>query len=83
MGGGSLLIGAQSTTRMACPDNGLCERSFLDAPDAARSWRIRDRQLELLDAMGRTVAVLDADQRGKRHAASGLRHNERARNTSR
>ncbi len=81
--GGSLLVGALGTTRMACPDNGLRERAFLDALDAARSWRIRERHLELLDAKGRTVAVFDADQRGKRHAESGLRHNERARNTSR
>ncbi|WP_164084848.1 META domain-containing protein [Pseudazoarcus pumilus] len=81
--GGSLLVGTVTTTKMACPDNGLRERAFLDALDAARSWRIRERQLELLDAQGRTVAVFDADQRGTRQGASGLRHNERTRNTTR
>lgn len=58
--GGSVLFGALASTKMACFDGWVREQDFLAALEGSRSWRIRDGQLELLDAVGRTTAVFVA-----------------------
>ena len=58
--GGSVLFGAVAATKMACMDAAVREQDFLAALEVARTWRIRDERLELLDAAGRPVAVFAA-----------------------
>ena len=60
--GGSLRIGPLAATRMACVDaeRGQLESAFVDALQATTAYSLLGgNQLTLLDASGRTLAVLE------------------------
>ncbi len=52
----TLSFGETATTRMICRDGMEQERTFLDALQRARAWRVRGDELELLDEPGEVVA---------------------------
>jgi heat shock protein HslJ len=60
--GSRLKIGPLAATRMACLDagRGALESSFVSALQATASYSLLGSQLTLLDAGGRTLAVLDS-----------------------
>ena len=55
LSGDSLRFSGVASTRMACMRGMETESSFLAALDHVRSWRISNRQLELLDEDGKTL----------------------------
>lgn len=60
--GHDLKIGPLAATRMACveADRGVLETGFLGALQATTSYALVGSQLTLLDAGGRTLAVLES-----------------------
>jgi len=60
--GSSLKIGPLAATRMACLDanRGALESSFVGALQATTNYSLLGSQLSLLDAGGRTLAVLES-----------------------
>lgn len=55
--GEDLRFGALASTRRAGPPDAMAlEQAFLQALQATARWRIRDRDLELLDVQGAVVA---------------------------
>jgi len=58
--GDAITFGKMAGTQMACPDTGEIERSFRDALEHARRWRILGDRLELFDAGGTRLARFEA-----------------------
>lgn len=56
LSGPALRFGSTAGTRMACADGMETERALLDAMGQVASWRLRDGQLEWLDAGGQPLA---------------------------
>ncbi|QFZ82740.1 META domain-containing protein [Variovorax paradoxus] len=63
--GVSLKLGQMAATRMACADpvRGANEAQFLSALQSTASYRLAPGRLALLDAGGRTVALLSSGNR--------------------
>lgn len=63
--GVSLKLGQMAATRMACADpvRGANEAQFLSALQNTASYRLAPGRLALLDASGRTVALLSSGNR--------------------
>jgi heat shock protein HslJ len=63
--GVALKIGQLASTRMACaePARGASEAQFLAALQSTASYRLAPGRLALLDASGRTVALLSSGSR--------------------
>ncbi|WPG37557.1 META domain-containing protein [Variovorax sp. EBFNA2] len=63
--GVSLKLGQMAATRMACADpvRGANEAQFLSALQSTASYRLAPGRLALLDASGRTVALLSSGNR--------------------
>ncbi|MGJ7526907.1 META domain-containing protein [Variovorax sp. GB1P17] len=61
----TLKIGQLASTRMACadPTRGANEAQFLSALQSTASYRLAPGRLALLDAGGRTVAILSSGSR--------------------
>jgi len=61
----ALKIGQLASTRMACTDpvRGATEAQFLSALQTTASYRLAPGRLALLDASGRTVALLSSGNR--------------------
>ncbi len=61
----SLKLGQMAATRMACADpvRGANEAQFLSALQSTASYRLAPGRLALLDAGGRTVALLSSGNR--------------------
>lgn len=56
----ALHFGPLATTRMACLQGGETEQAFLEALEAAATWRIEGQSLTLEDEAGAAVAHLAA-----------------------
>lgn len=63
--GSSLKFGPLAATRMACADpvRGALESNFVTALQGTSNYSLLGRQLLLLDATGRTLAVLESSGR--------------------
>lgn len=58
--GGRLSFSPLPHTHLACAKGMDIEQGFVQALDRTSGWRIQGQQLELLDAAGNTLAVLQA-----------------------
>ncbi len=55
-----LSIGTLASTRMSCSTGYELETYFLRTLGKVQAWRMKDGQLELLDADGKTLALFEA-----------------------
>jgi len=60
LNGDQLTFGPMASTRMACPQGMDTEAAFLQALTKVSKWEVVGRDLELVDASGKSVALFEA-----------------------
>ena len=62
--GDKVTFARMASTMMACPDGMETEQKFLKALGQVKRWKIAERQLELMDGLGKVVAVFEVADSG-------------------
>jgi len=57
--GDELTFSQMASTMMACPEGMDTEKAFLKVLEDVKTWKVKERKLELFDAGGKAVAILE------------------------